>query len=160
MCARFLSSIVVIPASLLSQRTSHPSLDCSAGELVATEPCTLASACRCLVAEGRMFSQSSDIRFAMARVEARARKVNCPAEDGQIAANHSVGTTTPLLFPVDVMVLQTVEPSVFQEFGMCTERVCLLSLCCFSFIFMMMSLHLGSGPLSLTCCVCLLAMMK
>ena len=37
-------------------------------------------------------------------------------------------------------------PSVFQEFGMCTERVCLLSLCCFSFIVMMMSLHLGSGP--------------
>ena len=51
-------------------------------------------------------------------------------------------------------------PKVFQEFGMCTERVCLLSLCCFSFIVMMMSLHLGSGPLSLTCCVCLLAMMK
>ena len=51
-------------------------------------------------------------------------------------------------------------PSVFQEFGMCTERVCLLSLCCVSFIVMMVSLHLGSGPLSLTCCVCLLAMMK
>ena len=48
--------------------------------------------------------------------------------------------------------------SVFQEFGMCTERVCLLSLCCFSFIVMMMSLHLGSGSLSLTCCVCLMAM--
>ena len=46
---------------------------------------------------------------------------------------------------------------VEQEFGMCTERVCLLSLCCFSFIVMMMSLHLGSGPLSLTCCVCLMA---
>ena len=29
---------------------------------------------------------------------------------------------------------------------------------CFSFIVMMMSLHLGSGPLSLTCCVCLMAM--
>ena len=28
----------------------------------------------------------------------------------------------------------------------------------FSFIVMMMSLHLGSGPLSLTCCVCLMAM--
>ena len=41
---------------------------------------------------------------------------------------------------------------------MCTERVCLLSLCRFSFIVMMMSLHLGSGPLSLTCCVCLMAM--
>ena len=41
-------------------------------------------------------------------------------------------------------------PSVFQEFGMCTEHVCLLSLCCFSFIVLMMSLHLGSKPLSLS----------
>ena len=49
-------------------------------------------------------------------------------------------------------------PQCFKSFGMCTERVCLLSFCCFSFIVMMMSLHLGSGPLSLTCCVCLMAM--
>ena len=45
----------------------------------------------------------------------------------------------------------------FKSFGMCVERVCLLSPFCFSFV-MMMSLHLDSGPLSLTCCVCLMAM--
>ena len=33
----------------------------------------------------------------------------------------------------------------------------LLEFFCLPFIVMMMSLHLGSGPLSLTCCVCLMA---